>query len=626
MLSDFRKTYLHMVKTGLMSQKKAQKGKVQIERESFRKSAGKQRVLIFQGGAALGSYEAGAYKALYNWIKEEQRETDDRDENIFDIVAGTSIGAINAAIIVSHVMENKRQHPEWSTLKCWEGSAEKLEEFWKDTQTVSRIEAMPLFLMGWESWRAMSEIGKLWFDVPAQFYSTLNPFFKHWYEQSKEYFGAQASSEAARRYFSIPQFLLLGAHNVFSPLAFGIDNLPSPIALPKMDYKFYNNSPSGPNNLWFRYSNEPLKNILKTKYITSPVATSETDPRLLVIAIDVQEGKTVAFDSYPDMSRKCRICSQDFNDPKKSDKKSNQDLVKHVFQDHRGGSNRGDQQLLHWSVYGNEESGRHAIFYDQGVGIEQILASASVPVNYNYTKLEATEFSYNKDEATVTATSSATLRYFWDGQYINNTPLREVINEHQRYWIGRIGSNKLEEQLQAQVLNLVQKEESSSDSGAVEDSAYKVPDLAEVYIINLWPSEEKNIPQDRDGQLDRKNDVLFHDKTEYDEKVAELVNDYIKLTRKLIDDFAPKDPAIRAKLWSFLQKEGSSKSRSIKKKNRQYKELLQGGFIIDKVVRIERTDDPDAISEKWADYSSGTISRLFEQGYNDTKTRLDHTH
>src|SRR5919109_4579249 len=100
MLSDFRKTYLHMVKTGLMFQKKAQKGKVQIERESFRKSAGKQRVLIFQGGAALGSYEAGAYKALYNWIKEEQREADDRDENIFDIVAGTSIGAINAAIIV----------------------------------------------------------------------------------------------------------------------------------------------------------------------------------------------------------------------------------------------------------------------------------------------------------------------------------------------------------------------------------------------------------------------------------------------------------------------------------------------------------------------------------------------
>jgi NTE family protein len=608
-----------MVKIGLMSQEKAQKGKGQIERGSSKKSAGRQRVLIFQGGAALGAYEAGAYKALYNSIKEEL-EAYDRDENVFDIVAGTSIGAINAAIIVSHVMENKRHHPEWSTLKCWEGSTEKLEEFWKDTQTVSTIEAMPLFLVGWESWRAMSEVGKLWFDVPAQFYSTLNSFFKHWYVQSKEYFGAQASSEAARRYFSIPQFLLFGARNVFSPLAFGIDNLPSPMALPKMDYKFYNNNSTGPNNLWFRYSNEPLKNILKTKYIISPIATSESDPRLLVIAIDVQEGKTVAFDSYPDMGRKCRICSKDFNDAKKSVKESNKDLVKHVFQDHRRSSSQGNQQL-HWSVYSNDESGKYAIFYDQGVEVEHILASASVPVNYNYTKLEAVEFSYNKNEETISTTSSANPRYLWDGQYINNTPLREVINEHQRYWIDRIGPNKLEEQLEAQVLNAVQKE-NRGDVAAGGDTVYKVPDLAGVYIINLWPAEENSIPQDRDGQLDRKNDILFHDKTEYDEKVAELVDDYITLSRKLIDDFAPKEPAIRTKLWSFLQQTGSSRSRSQKKK-RQYKELLKGGFIIDEVVRIERTDDPDSISEKWADYSSGTISRVFEQGYNDTMARLN---
>ena len=52
------------------------------------------------------------------------------------------------------------------------------------------------------------------------------------------------------------------------------------------------------------------------------------------------------------------------------------------------------------------------------------------------------------------------------------------------------------------------------------------------------------------------------DKTEYDKKVAELVDDYIKLARKLIDDFTPNDPATRTQLWSFLQEEGSSKSRS----------------------------------------------------------------
>ena len=42
-----------------------------------------QRVLVLQGGGALGAYEAGAFKG-------------DKENPLFDIVAGTSIGAINA--------------------------------------------------------------------------------------------------------------------------------------------------------------------------------------------------------------------------------------------------------------------------------------------------------------------------------------------------------------------------------------------------------------------------------------------------------------------------------------------------------------------------------------------------
>jgi len=45
---------------------------------------------------------------------------------------------------------------------------------------------------------------------------------------------------------------------------------------------------------------------------------------------------------------------------------------------------------------------------------------------------------------------------------------------------------------------------------------------------------------------------------------------------------------------------------------RTYIELLRGGFVIHRFVRTVRTDDPDSISEKWADYSAGTISRLFK--------------
>ena len=46
-----------------------------------------ETVLVMQGGGSLGAYECGVYKAL------------ERHEIKFDIVAGTSIGAVNAGII-----------------------------------------------------------------------------------------------------------------------------------------------------------------------------------------------------------------------------------------------------------------------------------------------------------------------------------------------------------------------------------------------------------------------------------------------------------------------------------------------------------------------------------------------
>ena len=53
-----------------------------------------QRALVLQGGGSLGAYEAGVFEVLYYSIK---KDIVDDNENVFDIVAGTSIGAINAA-------------------------------------------------------------------------------------------------------------------------------------------------------------------------------------------------------------------------------------------------------------------------------------------------------------------------------------------------------------------------------------------------------------------------------------------------------------------------------------------------------------------------------------------------
>ena len=62
---------------------------------------GTQRTLVLQGGGSLGAYEAGVYQALYERLTKQDREKQVEDNNnpFLDIVAGTSIGDINAAII-----------------------------------------------------------------------------------------------------------------------------------------------------------------------------------------------------------------------------------------------------------------------------------------------------------------------------------------------------------------------------------------------------------------------------------------------------------------------------------------------------------------------------------------------
>jgi NTE family protein len=147
----------------------------------------------------------------------------------------------------------------------------------------------------------------------------------------------------------------------------------------------------------------------------------------------------------------------------------------------------------------------------------------------------------------------------------------------------------------------------------------KVPDL-EVYIANLWPTEEHDIPQDHDLVIDRKNDLLYHDKTKYDEKVSEFVTDYIDLTKTLIK-LAKQKGATEDEIRDILEQPGKSAFRT--GKPRKYEELLKGRFAINKVVRIERKDDPDAISQKWADYSSGSINKLFDQGIKDALAALE---
>jgi len=75
-----------------------------VKAEAKRPQEQRQVVLVFQGGGALGAYQAGAYQALHETGIEP------------DWIIGTSIGAINASLIAGNEPDNR---------------VERLEEFWR---------------------------------------------------------------------------------------------------------------------------------------------------------------------------------------------------------------------------------------------------------------------------------------------------------------------------------------------------------------------------------------------------------------------------------------------------------------------------------------------------------------
>ena len=53
-------------------------------------------------------------------------------------------------------------------------------------------------------------------------------------------------------------------------------------------------------------------------------------------------------------------------------------------------------------------------------------------------------------------------------------------------------------------------------------------------IINLHPAKQENLPADYDGVVDRKNDIIYHDRTEFDENIAILMSYLVALVNTLI--------------------------------------------------------------------------------------------
>ena len=458
----------------------------------------KERALVLQGGGSLGAYGAGAYSALYESLSKMDTE---KGKPIFDIIAGTSIGAINAAVLVSYVVENE----------TYEGSAERLVDFWNYLSKESIVET--------------------------------NPFFKPWWDYWHTIDREVASGEAPRRYYSAKEFAIFGVPSVFYPHG------------PTHDNKFFDS-----DNIWYRYSNEPLKQSLE-RFAKFPIATTKEgdQPRLLLVAVDVADGIPVTFDSYPkeDGTRKTEYGK---------------------FLRHKG----------------KEIGFEHVVQYDKGITSDHVIASGSFPVNFDFAKIEVESYGPVSSDRSINLENTASkngdsysytkeMRYFWDGGLMSNTPLMQLVLLHRHYW------------------------------WKVRGLKETVPRLG-ICVINLHPKKQTEIPTDRDGVINRNNDITFSDRANQEEALLLLASDYIDLVRALIK--VAEEHGVKEDIIKILLNQKTRYHGKYIKPGR-FLDIVEGRFQIDDIIQVNRKNDEHTISNKIFDFSVETIKLLFKLGYND---------
>ena len=199
------------------------------------------------------------------------------------------------------------------------------------------------------------------------------------------------------------------------------------------------------------------------------------------------------------------------------------------------------------------------------------------------------------------------------GGLLSNTPIRELLEAHKRFWEKRIGTHNLENSLKKKG----SKGHNNLEYGVRQGRVQRIPDL-ELYIINVFSPNENDtttgediIRGDIDAVRDRKMDIILSDG--YDAKTDGLFTDYVNLIERLIS-LGDHDEVIRDRINKILEEYTPRRfSTEEVKKNI---DILKNTFKIVKVVQIQRKDDNDSISGKMGDFTSETINKLLQDGHD----------
>jgi NTE family protein len=219
-----------------------------------------ENVLILQGGGSLGAFGCGVFKALVN------------NKIKMDIVAGTSIGGINAAIIAGNKDE---KHPEQMLEQFWLELSESFVDLDKVTLPSSSSRSLPKFV---EEMLVSS----------AYYYSNLPSYYLS--DQQRNY--SSKTMSANEHTIKMQQL-----KSFYSSAIFGNDKMFKPRwrkenALTDPEY-------FAPQKWTYIYDHSPLVQTLE-KYVDYNKLKPNGNPnsRLILTAVNVLNAEPLTFDSF----------------------------------------------------------------------------------------------------------------------------------------------------------------------------------------------------------------------------------------------------------------------------------------------------------------------------------------
>ncbi|TBR23839.1 MAG: patatin-like phospholipase family protein [Candidatus Nitrosotenuis sp.] len=156
-------------------------------------------------------------------------------------------------------------------------------------------------------------------------------------------------------------------------------------------------------------------------------------------------------------------------------------------------------------------------------------------------------------------------RYLWDGTLLSNTPLTEVI-----------------------------------DASPRQDK--------KVYIVNLFPHRQDEIPKNMIESWHRARDIMHTDKTDHTVRMSRVISRQLALIKEMHDIIESSNLNKDKEKFSLLELE-------------YHRLACERGAIIRQIIRITRKEDVHFLFED-ADFSIATIKQLIRNGEVDAENAL----